>query len=127
MKRLSACTLTWFVLAISLAEAVPVRRLYEPESPKNETVSLVGTTWVGQDFSANYRITFESDGTMTYGANHAKNRGGSWKLVGHTLYFEMNKKYREFEGTVSGDILQGNSWNITGKRWQTFLQRVPTK
>ena len=125
MRRLFACSLTWLVLAIGMAEAVPARRLYEPELPKEEVLELAGTTWVGKDFVANYRITFERDGTMTYGANNAKNRGGSWKLVGHTLYFEMNKKYREFQGTVSGNVLQGDSWNVTGKRWQTFLQRVP--
>jgi hypothetical protein len=107
-----------------MACGAPSRPLYEPPEPAPLTVDLRGTTWQGQDHVANYRVTFEPDGTMTYGYNNRFNRGGSWKLEGNKLYFEVNKKYREFNGIVNGDILQGDSWNVTGKRWQTNLRRV---
>lgn len=123
MKRLVALTFVWFVLAFGAAHAVPARLPYEPhETPA--PLDLRGTTWQGQDYVANYRITFESDGTLTYGYNKKHNRGGSWILEGNKVYFEVNKKYREFKGTVTGNMLQGDSWNVTGKRWQTLLQRV---
>ena len=124
MKLPLALTHAWLVLALSAAQAVPARLPYgPPETPP--PLDLRGTTWLGQDHVANYRITFESDGTLTYGYNHNFHRGGSWALEGNKVYFEVNKKYREFKGTVTGNMLQGDSWNVAGTRWQTLLQRVP--
>jgi hypothetical protein len=123
MIRMFALGFVWIVLATSLAHTAPAQPRYEP--PELPTfIDLRGTSWQGQDHVANYRVTFESDGTLTFGYNNKFNRGGSWALDGNKLYFEVNKKYREFKGTVNGSSLQGDSWNVTGKRWQTNLQRV---
>ena len=29
-----------------------------------------------------------------------------------------------FRGTIQGNVIRGESWNVTGKRWQTHLQRT---
>ena len=40
------------------------------------------------------------------------------------MYFEINNGYREFRGAVNleGNVIQGDSWNKAGKRWQTVLR-----
>ncbi len=100
--------------------------MYAPPEPPTPParVELKGTTWEVQDFVPNYRITFETDGTVTHGYNKRATRGGSWTFDGRNLYFEVNKKYREFKGIVDGNTIKGDSWNVKGKRWQTLLQRV---
>lgn len=123
MRRLVLVSLVWTVLVINLIGAAPARLPLEPKLPPPQ-LELRGTTWQGQDHVPNYRITFESDGTLTYGYNGKANRGGSWTLEGNKLYWEVNKQYREFRGTVVGNVIQGDSWNKTGKRWQTHLNQV---
>lgn len=126
MKRLLAVAPVWLALSLGIAHAVPARPLYEPPDAVRPPapLNLRGTTWQGKDHVDNYRVTFEADGTLSYGHGGRTNRGGSWVLEGSSLYWEVNKKYREFRGTVAGDVLQGESWNKTGKRWQTYLKRV---
>jgi hypothetical protein len=128
MKRLILLSSTWLTITLGVAHAVPARPLYVPPSiapiPPTQYADLRGTTWLGKDFVDDYRITFESDGTVTHGYNGKSRRGGSWTQHGNAIYFEVNKKYREFKGSVQGDTLQGDSWNVTGKRWQTRLRRI---
>src|SRR5437870_808211 len=113
MTRILAVLVVWFPLLLGLLQAAPARPLYEPpEPPKLARLELRGTTWEGQDHVPNYRITFESDGTVTYGYNKKFNRGGSWTFDGANLYFEVNKKFREFKGTVDGRTIKGDSWNV---------------
>lgn len=126
MKRL-AISLMLFAIAIGFADAIPLRQPSTPEAPKAPTppkLDLRGTKWLGKDFVDNYHVTFESDGTLTYGYNKGSSRGGSWTFDGLNLYWEVNNKYREFKGTVTGGVLVGDSWNKTGKRWQTHMNRV---
>jgi hypothetical protein len=129
MKRLTTIAFAWIVLAVAGLEGVPVRLPSTPQAaatPVEPPVKfdLRGTSWIGKDFVENYRITFEDDGTLSYGYKGKLNRGGSWTFDGRNLYFEVNSKYREFKGTADAATLQGESWNKTGKRWQTHLQRV---
>jgi hypothetical protein len=126
MIRTRLIATAWLALAIGMTHAAPERPRYEPpDAPKEAPrFKLDETTWEGQDFVPNYRITFHADGTVTHGYNQRANRGGSWTFDGTNLYFEVNKKYREFKGTVVGDTIKGNSWNVKGKRWDTNLKRV---
>lgn len=36
----------------------------------------------------------------------------------------MNNRYCEFEGKLVGDAIEGESHNVTGKRWATRMTRV---
>jgi len=116
-------------LTIELGHAAPARPLYEsPEQPKLPTVAPVaGSQWFGKCYVNNLWIIFEPNGTLTYGYDMNKWKGGSWKLEGNALYFEMNQKYLEFRGTVTGDMIQGEAWNVQGSRWQTLLARTQQK
>ena len=54
-------------------------------------------------------------------------RNGSWKWEGVELYFETNNKFYEFRGSIRGNVIDGESWNVKGIRWPTSMYRAGTK
>src|SRR5436190_19891649 len=98
MTRLFA--LVTLAITFSAVHAVPSRPLYEPpEHPKPPAlVDFAGSHWVGKCYTDNFWITFETNGTLSYGYNDNTFNNGTWKLVEHNLYFEMNNRYLEFHG-----------------------------
>jgi hypothetical protein len=124
MKRILTCIVVWSILALGIAQAVPARPLYEPPDPPNPPpmLDLNETLWKGAEAADQY-ILFHADGTLSFFPQ--SRGGGSWKKEGNTVYFEINKGYREFRGSIQGDIIQGDSWNVAGKRWNTVLKRAP--
>ena len=124
MMRAIACLCAWSALGFGVAGAVPARPLYEPpEPPKIAAPDLRDTAWQGIE-APDRNIYFHSDGQLSYTRGQAG--FGTWRLEGNVVYFEFNKCYREFRGVFQGDVIQGDSWNIAGKRWMTTLKRVPT-
>jgi hypothetical protein len=124
MRRMFALEFVWAVLAVCSADAVPARQAHAPPAPsKKAALDLRGTVWDGAPIHEDRMIVFEPDGGLTYGLG--KNRGGSWRLEGNTVYFELNNAFRMFRGTVQGNFIQGESWNVVGTHWQTRLLRVP--
>lgn len=122
MLRLVAYSVAMLGAAIGMAQAVPARPLYEPTDPPRSLArpaELHNTAWVGTE-SADRNLFFHSDGTLGY--TRTQKAFGTWKLEGNNLYFEFNNRYREFRGTIQGNVIQGESWNRVGKRWQTRLQ-----
>lgn len=89
-----------------------------PKGSDRAYIQLAGTTWVGSGIvTAPTTYTFNADGTLTTmysGRTHMK--VGTWTQNGNTVYFECNKKYAEFEGTMTGDTVSGITWNRTGVR-----------
>jgi hypothetical protein len=83
------------------------------------------TEWVGIDSSDKLITTFrfEKGGVLAYYYNGFTYRNGTWKQDGASVYFEMNKKFREFKGTVKGDEMTGDSWNKKGNKWQTAIYK----
>ena len=86
--------------------------------------SVSGTTWVGSSsFSSGFEKTyyFTSDGTVQYyniddKGNHSSG-SGSWKQDGSTIYMEFNNKNAEYTGTIRGNRMDGNAWNVNGDQW----------
>lgn len=114
--------IAWCVLTASIARAAPARRLYEPlEQPRAPEFDLRDTQWHGPE-AADHNIFFHADGTLGY--TRGQKAFGTWKLDGNVLTFEFNKRYREFRGVIRGDVIQGESWNVAGKRWQSLLKRA---
>jgi hypothetical protein len=129
MKRLLGLLFAWSLLALGVAQAVPARPRYEPPDPPKAPppLSLSGTTWLGRLYAENEQVTFNADGTLTYG--HGKGGGtspGVWRLTGNQLYFEINK-WSEYQTTITGDIIHGNGWNKSGQICQPLLKRVPNE
>jgi hypothetical protein len=122
MRRMFALGFAWCVLALSSADAVPARQAYAPP-PNKAAPDLRGTVWDGAPIHEDRMIVFEPDGNLTYGVG--KHHGGLWRLEGNTVYFELNNAFRMFRGTVQGDLILGQSWNVAGTRWETRLIRVP--
>jgi hypothetical protein len=121
MRRLHVVFFLWSAVAVGIAHAVPARPLYEP-APPPPPFNLRGTTWDGSPKQEDQMIVFEEDGKLSYGGIR---RDGIWRLEGHnTVYFELNNAYRMFRGTVQGNVIVGESWNIAGLRWPTRLVRV---
>lgn len=87
--------------------------------------SIAGTEWVGEDTVDNLITTyrFEKGGKLAYHYNGQHYRNGTWKQTGAKVYFEINGQFREFDGKVSGDLLEGKSWNVKDRKWQTKLYR----
>jgi hypothetical protein len=108
---------------VTAAVAAPARPLHvAPEPPvPHAGFDLRDTFWTGAD-SADRNIYFHPDGTLGY--HRGQKTFGSWKLEGDTVYFEFNNRYREFRGRIQGNIMRGDSWNVTGKRWHTELKLV---
>lgn len=105
------------VLALSVG-SVP------PSEESGQTVqSLEGTTWAGDGAVAFTIYRFERGGVLGYSYNNSSYRNGTWKQEGDSLYFECNKKYYEFRGTIRDNEITGQSWNIKGGKWNLRFER----
>jgi hypothetical protein len=117
-------------LALGVANAAPARLPHQPEKPPElppAHIEFSGTRWFGRCYQDQMWIVFEKDGTLTYGYNANVFKNGSWNLQGTSLYFEMNNKYLEFRGSVQGNVLQGEAWNVRGLRWQTWMEHTSVR
>ena len=124
MKRSALLMLAWLTLAFSVAHAIPARRPYELPNAEPERYDFRGTTWQGRTYEGwAMAIVFEPNGVLSYSYQGSSSKVGSWKSEANILYMEMNNKYCEFRGTVTGNALQGDSWNVAGLRWKTHLTR----
>ena len=86
---------------------------------------LAGTTWSGDDVVGPTVYHFEPGGVLKYSYRGATWRNATWRQEGDKVYFEMNQKFREFEGTMAGDVISGKSWNTRGDKW--LLVILPQK
>ncbi len=125
MLRYVAGAFGCVVAGLGLAFAVPARPLYVPPDTHRALilVNLRDTAWAGTE-SADRNLFFHSDGKLSY--TRGQQSFGTWTQDGNNVYFEFNKRYREFRGVIQGGVILGESWNVTGKRWPTRLQRVET-
>ncbi len=127
MNRLLVASLACLITAaLPDARAVPARLPYDPSARKHaDPFELCGSRWFGSDIeSGDWEITFEKDGAISYAYNGRTFHNGSWQWQGNALYFETNKKFYEFRGTFQGNLIDGESWNAKGIRWQNSKYRV---
>jgi len=117
------------LIAFEAAHAVPARPLYVPEErPKlPPRFEFGGSYWFGKCYETDFWVVFEKNGVLSYGYSGNTFKNGTWKLEGTNLYFEMNNRYLEFRGTMQGDLIQGESWNVAGGRWDTRFARMEKK
>lgn len=127
MKRFVVASVACLVAAaFPGADASPARLPFDLAPPKHaDMIEMAGTRWYGSDIeSGDWEITFEKGGKITYTYKGRTFRNGSWQWQGDALYFETNKKYYEFRGTLQGNSIDGESWNVKGIRWHTSMYRV---
>jgi hypothetical protein len=105
-------------LAVGPSWAAPKLKPKAPEPP-----ALAGT-WTGLNYEKHtMTVEFRAGGEMVYSYNGATYRNATWTQDGDKVYFEMNMKYCEFHGKLSGDSVEGESHNVAGLRWSTSLTR----
>ncbi len=106
------------VLVCSVANAAPIPKSIKAKS----TPILSGTTWISEDQAdlGSVTYTFHEGGKLTYsyGKNGVSNyHDASWKQEGATVYFECNKKYVEYNGTVEDGVMVMKAANMANNSW----------
>jgi hypothetical protein len=120
MARLAMLTLV-LVLAAWPALAAPQLK---PEKNK-EATAIAGTRWSGKTAEGwDMTIDFAIDGKMAVTYNGTSFNKASWRQDGDKVYYEMNDRYCEFNGKLSGEVIAGSTHNVAGKTWETRLTRV---
>lgn len=93
--------------------------------PPTKATPLAGTTWVGNTAEGwEMTIEFVADGSMNVSYKETRFNTATWKQDGDKIYWEMNKKYCEFNGKMTDKTIEGDSHNVAGKKWETKLTRV---
>src|SRR5947209_5944369 len=100
---------------VALLVAVPV--VAAPRlKPEKKVPSIAGTSWAGVTAEGDaMTIDFAADGAMTVSYNGTSFNRASWKQDGDKIYWEMNDRYCEFNGKLSGDTITGDSHNVKGR------------
>jgi hypothetical protein len=87
--------------------------------------NLEGTTWSGIDSGGkSFVYEFLPEGVLKYTTEAGTFTQGSWEQDGKLVYFEMNDKYAENEGVISGNLMTGNGWNQAGYKWTWTANNV---
>ena len=79
--------------------------------------SVVGQTWTVlatyRDPPAKVVWVFFKDGTL----GHDKSTIGLWRQQGAAVVIEVNGRYAQYKGVISGGEASGEASNIVGKTW----------
>jgi hypothetical protein len=92
---------------------------------KQDVPSLAGSSWAGKTAEGwDMTIDFAAHGRMTVSYNGSSYTKASWSQEGDKVYYEMNDRYCEFNGKLSGDAITGDSHNVKGRTWETKMTRL---
>lgn len=87
---------------------------------------LAGSKWIGMTYEKQEMvIVFNANGTFSSTYGGVTYNDGNWKLDGASLYMECSNKYCEYRGVVDGNVINLDTWNVTGLKWKTRLERAP--
>lgn len=109
-------------LVPAAAVAAPV-----PKGAKKAAPSVAGTVWAGDGLVPRSSYEFRADGTILLesGGTGPRRPAGTWTQDGATVSWQFNNRYAEYRGTVRGDRMAVEAWNVTGSRWAGELSRPP--
>jgi hypothetical protein len=87
-------------------------------SMNKSVASLAGTSWtVVETDGDNDIFNFLSDGTLSYSYQNGSYTNGTWKQDGDSIYIEMNNKFVEYQGRITGTHIDGTASNVKGNHW----------
>lgn len=115
-----------FVLLVALSGcATRPPTVQQPVVPSESvSASIAGTTWVGTDSDGDYyEYHFQADGAMHYKSPTGFWKNGTWKQDKGSIYMETNKRYSEYQGVINGAHIEGQAWNIKGRRWTWVAEK----
>jgi hypothetical protein len=95
-------------------------------------INVSGTSWtvVETDTEGSRDIfNFLPDGTLSYSYQPGSFTNGKWKQNGNSIYIEMNNKFVEYQGRISGTHIEGTASNIKGNHWTwtADMQSAPSR
>ena len=74
------------------------------------TPSVEGGVWLVTDTTnQSFTVTFEREGKLKCLSSSGLKGTGSWRQKGNSLYFEVNQKLIEYNGTVTTDKMDGDA------------------
>jgi hypothetical protein len=92
-----------------------------PASAANGGVaSIGGTSWtVVETNSSGDRdiFNFMPNGTLAYSYQNGSYTNGTWKQDVDSIYIEMNNKFVEYQGRVTGTHIEGKASNTKKENW----------
>ncbi len=89
-----------------------------PSSANGAVASIAGTSWNAiETIGFTDVFDFLSDGRLHYTCDGKDYINGTWKQDGDTVYIEMNNKFTEYNGLITGTHIEGTAHNVRGKNW----------
>lgn len=109
------------LVAASAVSAAPVPKSLKPKAP-----SLVGTTWVSNEDEVKLGVleyTFHEGGRLTWRNQNGAQvwTEGSWRQEGEHLYWEVNKRYVDYDVDFVGGQFEGVAVNKNNLKWKITL------
>jgi hypothetical protein len=87
------------------------------------SATVAGTTWAGYSHGEYFEFHFRPDGSLHYKSPTGSWDRATWKQSKNKVYMEMNNRYSEYEGTITGKSMTGRAWNVTGLKWTWAADR----
>lgn len=105
-----------------------------PEQAKVQSSSqttLEGTTWAGTDSDGDYyEFIFLKNGKIRYTTQASGGEAATYEEEDDDVWAQNGKiviillgNYATYLGTLDGDLLTGQSWNVVDKRWTWELKK----
>ena len=115
VKRIAIFALLTVAVGLSVpafAQSPPQPSLY------GTAASVAGSSWNVIETDGDKDIfTFMADGSLHYWDGKKDYANGTWKQDGDSIYIEMNNKFCEYQGRITGTHMEGKAWNVKGKNW----------
>ncbi len=93
--------------------------------------TLEGTTWTGTTITGRFTIEFIKGGRLTHITNGVRNgkempfvTEGTWTQAGKVVQITVGS-YSIWQGTIEGDVMQGEASNSDGEKWKWMLFKKP--
>jgi len=122
-------TVMRFAMLVVVALIVGCAGTQQPEDRTSDKkaftpASVAGTTWAGTDSDGDhYEYKFQASGALHYSSPTGFWKNGTWKQEGNEIYMETNNKYSERQGTISGNRMEGQAWNVKDRRWTWVAEK----
>jgi|GEM_PF-1137190 hypothetical protein len=90
----------------------------DPIAAAQPPVNVAGTVWAGEDSDGDFlEFHFQADGSLDYKSPSGfQKQTSTWKQDGASINIELNH-YSEYQGTISGNRMEGSASNDAGKSW----------
>ena len=102
------------------ATAAPVPKVLKAKVP-----DMTGTVWVSDESEAKLGVieyTFGEGGKLSWRSGTNTYTAGSWKQDGDTLYWEVNKRYVDYNTTFADGVFVGEAVNKNALKWKITLK-----